>query len=74
MTTNIMIGKLITWFIILAVIIIALTELSKQYGPFRFDSSYSFNWRTPEGFYSPSLLAGTYGAAQQENTQIYFKV
>lgn len=69
-----MIGKLISWFIIIAIVVIVLTELSKLYGPFRFDSSYSINWRPSEGYYSPSLLAGTYGAAQQENTQIYFKV
>lgn len=66
---------LISWIIILAVVIIALTELSKAYGPFGFNSSYSINWQRPaEGFYSPSILAGTYGAAQQENTQIFFDV
>ena len=70
-----MIGKLIAWFIVLAIIIIVLTELSKLYGPLGFNSSYSFKWgQSPEGFYSPSLLAGTYGAAQQENTQVYFDV
>lgn len=70
-----MFWKLITFAIVTAIIIIALTELSNRFGPLGFDSSYSFKWLrdNAEGFITPSLESGSYGAAQQENTQVYFE-
>ena len=76
-----MLFKFIGFVIVLAIIIIVLTEISKKYGNLGFNSSYSFNWSpgnsnaatSTDGFYSPSMFGGSYGASQQQNDQIFFK-
>lgn len=84
-----MFWTVISYMIIAAIIIIALTEISKLFGPFGYSSNYDvamnplgFNsafsfssaGKQSEGFYTPSLFGGTFGAAQQQNTQCFFNV